>query len=594
MIKRSDSTVPSKTRRQRTERKKQKRRLLVEGLESRRLLAGEITAPFENIDLPAFDSPRNVGTVQAFAYSESETSSQAGLNDFFTNADFVPLGTGPGQEDTIDIQGRLPTVPTAGFLRTDVDTFAFDLKAGDILDISLNGAAGSMNVLYGDGSLWFGTDTNQGTPAPNSPLMTQGNAVAAQVVPEDGRYYLSVAPTVTATNYTAGLRVYRPVAEQLPIGAQQILFVDFDGAIYPGSVFGGGTFVPGTVRVPSLRESLPLLGIQENNEAALNDIITKTMRTVEEQFQTIVSNGNNGDYDATGNPGEYGVQILNSRDHADPGAHPLVTRVIIGGTTEDVEVDTIGLSSTLDVGNFKMDDIVFGVLDGVLDGITGAVEIDNSVGLSDAISAFLGLLVSHEAGHSFGMRHTTNANFFGTIMDEGGDFSQAIGAGQDDIFGTVDDVPVEFADDRFSLNEGLFGTARTPDQLANTLVVGTAGGTLQGRVFQDRNADGSSGSGDPGLGGVTVFADADGDGQLDTLEQSATTAADGTFSINAAPGTYEIVAVAPEAFAATTANPVAASVSLGGNVGNLNFGFTRVVPDVTGFKFADNDGDGGL
>ena len=112
----------------------------------------------------------------------------------------------------------------------DIDTFAFDLRGGDILDIAAQGAAGQYSVYNPDGSFWYGVDDNQAVFYPiDSPLQTEGNSVFAQVVPEDGRYYVQISPVTTSSSYTLGLRVYRPSIESTPIGTQQILYVDFDG-----------------------------------------------------------------------------------------------------------------------------------------------------------------------------------------------------------------------------------------------------------------------------------------------------------------------------------------------------------------------------
>ena len=96
MIKRSESKSNCSSR-GRSDRANKKRRLIIEGLEKRELLAGGGTTP-----IPQFTAPRNIGTVQAFTFIESETLAESGLNDSFIDADVVPLGTGPGQQDTID------------------------------------------------------------------------------------------------------------------------------------------------------------------------------------------------------------------------------------------------------------------------------------------------------------------------------------------------------------------------------------------------------------------------------------------------------------------------------------------------------------
>ena len=105
MFKRNDLKSKSSRRRDRAERAIRKRRMMMEGLEDRRLLAG-IGEP-SGVVLPTYSGPRNIGTVQATPAVESELSNENGLNDSLFNADFINLGTGPGQDDTIDLVGNI-------------------------------------------------------------------------------------------------------------------------------------------------------------------------------------------------------------------------------------------------------------------------------------------------------------------------------------------------------------------------------------------------------------------------------------------------------------------------------------------------------
>ena len=595
MIKRNKSKT-NRSDRKRSVREHRRRRLAIQGLERRELLAGEFG------DIGIYTGPRNVGTVQATQLFESETTAESGRNDYYNTADFVNLGTGPGQIDTIDLSGSMRFTASNSFppeFTTDLDTFAFDLKAGDILDIATYGSAGAYTILDSNGQYWYGVDDPQsfGYPA-DSPLQTLGTASFAQVIPEDGRYYLSLAPTTTEGNYTAGLRVYRPLSESLPIGSQQILYVDMDGGFYPRSVFDSSIPpAPGVVRIPGLRESMPLLGLNPQDTASYNRLIDLTIAETKRMFGELGNSGTNGDYVNTGNPGDFAITILNSRDHADPGFNPLVTRMILGGTVDDIEIDTIGISETLDIGNFSMDDIVIGALDGVLDIVT-TPPIGANASLVEAMGDFLAFLIAHEAGHSFGMRHTTSDTQPTTtftplnIMDEGPgtDFENTIGVGPDGIFGTVDDVDVNFEVDIFSRNEGLDGFNFTPQSLSNTLSSGTVGGGLTGRAYQDLERDGS-GFGDPGLAGVTVFADVNTNGILDADEPRQITGPSGTYALGAMPGSYNVVAIAPVNQSSTTPNSVPVNVSIGSNI-TTDFGFASVFADITGTVFADKDGDG--
>ncbi len=599
MFKRNESKPESSRRRDRKDRVNKKRRLLMEDLEARRLLA--------TLNLPTYDGPRNVGTVQATQFLESETILEVGRNDAFANADVVPLGTGPGQDNTIDVIGTLPFQQTTQFpprFTVDLDTYAVDLRAGDILDISAQGAAGEYSVFFEDGTLWFGVNDNQaiGAYPVDSPLQDFGNAVFAQTVPRDGRYFITVSPFDTSNTYTLGLRAYRPSIESAPIGTRQIIFVDFDGGTYPRAIFNDFAPTPGIIRLPSLRESLPLLGIQAVDDASFNRLIDLTMAETERMFNHLGISGTNGDFNSTGNPGDFGVTILNSRDHADPGLNnPLVTRVIIGGTVADSEIATIGISSTLDVGNFSMDDIVIGLLDGVL-GVVGGVPLAPTASIIDQMGDFLAFLVAHEAAHSFGMRHTASAmspapfpdNEITNIIDEGpgADFGQVIGAGPDGIFGTIDDVDVNFVEDRFSYREGLVGQNHTDDSLSQTLATGTRGGGITGFVFNDSNSDGRSDN-DDGIAGVSVFADINGNGVRDSDEPFSVTAEGGIYTLIATPGDYNIVVNVPPNVTPTTPSIVPVSVSDNQQSSVVvDFGLTSILGGTTGFAFSDNNGNG--
>ncbi|MCA9137092.1 MAG: cadherin-like domain-containing protein [Planctomycetales bacterium] len=616
-----DMTVDSsrsrqrQTHRSRGKNRQQRRRLLMEGLESRRLLAsmgsaGSTNSPIDT-DLFAPTIPRNIGTVPAFIVNESETSGQRGLNDSRFTAEFIPLGTGAGEEDTIDINGSMSlSISPQGNISTDVDTYSFNLRAGDILDVGVVGAGANLTVTYGApaagvtmnprasiGSIWFGTDTNQGLIHPdNSPLMTVGNAVAAQVVPHTGTYNLILAPSNTSVNYTAGLRVYRPVAESLPIGAQQTLYLDFEGGFYPTNLFSGSTNPLGIVRFTSLRSNMGLLGLQDTSDAVYNELIDKTIAQVESDYQSVVREGQNGDFDSTGRPGDFAIRILNSRDAArglypEPSLDdPLVTRMFIGGTVLDSGITGIlGIAQSLDVGNFDMGENAILPIDFFLQAST-IFPISNGSSVLDAVARRIGTTASHEAGHTFGLRHVNGSNSVGAIMDDPGTRRDEfrLGVGPDLIFGTIDDTVSEFAYDQFSLNEGLYGYQDTPNSLAYSLSTGRVGSGITGKVFNDRNRDGND-LGEPGLAGVTVFADIIQNGFIDPTEPVAFTDSNGNYTLNVAGGpTYNIIAQTPPQFAATIPT---VRFAAGGDTG-VDFGFTQVISDVTGTKFADVNGNG--
>ncbi len=571
------------------------RQLSVENLESRQLLAAAIGAG-------TFVAPRNVGTVQAFQVVEVETANQRGVNDVFQRAQAVPLGTGAGQQHTVDIRGNLPPFqqgsPLTGTLAEDVDFYSFNLKAGDILDIAGSGAIGSIDVYFGNGAYWFGTEQNQAIfYPPGSPLMTIGNAVGAQVAPSDGTYYVRLGRANIVTNpiggidnYTLGLRVYRPVMEQQPVGTQQKVFLDFDGAVVSGSVLG----FPGNLRIPSLADSLTLINLTPEEEDLL---INRVLIEVNKRFQSVVTFGSNGSFLETGVPGQFGIQIFNSRDHADPGNDPFTTRAVIGGSSADfLGLPILGIAQYIDIGNFQPAANVFLPVEFFEAAVIGIPRV-SSASLLDILSVRLATTVAHELGHKFGLRHTDPLNAKASIIDTGGTAQvqlNGVGAGPDGVFGSIDDTPIVFPQfDRFEPLEGFFGNQWVASSLAWALSTGKQGGSLTGTVFNDFNRDGvqtGGSSSEPGISGITVFADANGNGQLDAGEIRTVTTSNGSYSLPVGTGNNLISLVAPSGFVFTTA----ASRTATGAATNVNFGLFKPSTEFSGRKFADINGNGFL
>lgn len=571
------------------------RQLSVENLESRQMLAAAIGAG-------TFVAPRNVGTVQAFQVVEVETANQRGVNDVFQRAQAVPLGTGAGQQHTVDIRGNLPPFqqgsPLTGTQVEDVDFYSFNLKAGDILDIAGSGAIGSIDVYFGNGAYWFGTEQNQAIfYPPGSPLMTIGNAVGAQVAPSDGTYYVRLGranivtnPVGGIDNYTLGLRVYRPVMEQQPIGTQQKVFLDFDGAVVSGSVLG----FPGNLRIPSLADSLTLINLTPEEE---NLLINRVLVEVNKRFQSVVTFGSNGSFLETGVPGQFGIQIFNSRDHADPGNDPFTTRAVIGGSSADfLGLPILGIAQYIDIGNFQPAANVFLPVEFFEAAVIGIPRV-SSASLLDILSVRLATTVAHELGHKFGLRHTDPLNAKASIIDTGGTAQvqlNGVGAGPDGVFGSIDDTPIVFPQfDRFEPLEGFFGNQWVASSLAWSLSTGKQGGSLTGTVFNDFNRDGvqtGGSSSEPGISGITVFADVNGNGQLDAGEIRTVTTSNGSYSLPVGTGNNLISLVAPSGFVFTTA----ASRPTNGAATNVNFGLFKPSTEFSGRKFADINGNGFL
>ena len=88
----------------------------------------------------------------------------------------------------------------------------------------------------------------------------------------------------------------------------------------------------------------------------------------------------------------------------------------------------------------------------------------------------VGNFVAHEAGHFLANWHTDQFNDAPNIMDQGGNFGGGIGLGPDGVYGTDDDVDVDFGADVYVPNEGFTGLEETLQSLSFGLSTGTKKG----------------------------------------------------------------------------------------------------------------------
>ncbi|MEM1225399.1 MAG: Ig-like domain-containing protein [Planctomycetota bacterium] len=595
-----------------------KRRLSLEGLETRQLLAGEIGPIAANGTLEEYDGPRNIGTVTALQITEDENFGDLGENDFFQDAQLIPLGTGPGDRDTIDVSGSAGFIPSAFGFQPDVDYYRVELEAGDILDVATLGSTTSFTVLFGEGhannfngELWYGVDTPIGGYPSVSPLQTLGNASFAQVAPSSGNYYIVVAAEGAASTYTMGLRAYRPVTESLPVGQSQTVFLDFDGGLYTRDTFSNlfapdpGFPVGGLVRIPTLQQTLNEAGLVVANDAEYDQVKQIIVDSVREHYAALGVGNVNGDFQSTSQPGDFGIRIVTSDEF--PGDLPndaSVTRVVMGSSTSFPELQVLpnfGIAESVDIGNFDLNETTFVNLDLLAqDGIT--VPRSSTISELEAASLRIAGTVSHEMAHLFGIHHTDPTNLTPSIIDTGATQEESsfnrLGVGPDGILGTSDDMPVRFRTDFFDAATGIFGTEYTPQSLALGLSTGTLGTQVSGQVFNDLNGNGSF-AGDPGLSGVTVFLDLDGDGVLDASDPTATTDGSGNYVFPVSTSTLAtnatVYAVVPAGFEGSTTpfttsvivnNAVVTAISGTATATSLpSFGFESVTSGPTGTVF---------
>jgi hypothetical protein len=129
---------------------------------------------------------------------------------------------------------------------------------------------------------------------------------------------------------------------------------------------------------------------------------------------------------------------------------------------------------------------------------------------------------------------------------------------------------------------------------ASTSIVARA--CIQGQKFEDRDADGVKDPGEPGLAGVRIYVDLNGNGAFDAGEPSAVTAADGTYSISTAgiaDGTYALNEVLPAGYVCSYPASCSHSITVGPGpaVTGQDFGNYRPA-SVSGLKYGDANDNG--
>ncbi|MEQ8821080.1 MAG: PPC domain-containing protein [Sumerlaeia bacterium] len=364
--------------------------------------------------------------------------------------------SGDGPPDTTGTYNLVIDLSTS-----DLDLFAVDVAAGDLLSVRINNgsAAGQISVFDSAGTLRASTTENvvSFSPPPlTAPVLQGGTVTFSQIIETAGTYYVGFS--VGEGAYTADIQVGYPGAIDAPLGTEQILFLDFDGAtINAAALFGSGS--SNAVMSP-LSSFLTGWGLAPSEES---DLIDAIIAVVEENLiDDLRDSGLNGDYATTGIPGEFALTILNSRDDPDPFGQPNVSRVIVGGTIAETGVPTVGIAESIDVGNFYRAETAIVLLDNLSDPDTDNPNSANAYGVQapytkiQAVAQVVGNIVAHEAGHYFGCWHTDQFNVQPELMDQGGNPVNTFGPGPDQTFGTPDDVDVDFGIDVFNGDEGVY------------------------------------------------------------------------------------------------------------------------------------------
>ncbi len=384
----------------------------------------------------------------------------AGYGTFFL-ADPFDSSTGLGNIFGLPLDEGVYTA-TIGLDYFDEQDFVFLLKKGDVFGASLDGAGSKLSLVDRTKTERQGSTQDLSFIMPESPLPT--GQISVNHLADTFGFYKLTAEGMSNGPFTLKLASAFPTLATGTFGDVQTLFIDFDGATVDLSESLFPDLPPGQAiaTLSPLSAFLSRWGIDDADEDL---VIDKIMRVIERSIVKDIKREG-------GNP-FFKIRLLNSRDHQDPFGMENVSRVIVGGTVDELGVRTIGVAQSIDVGNFDTNETAFVLLDFLSDpdpfnpNSLNGITRDPSTSIIDLVGVAVGEITAHEAGHFLGNWHTDQFNDQPNIMDQGGNIEfSVIGVGEDGIFGTNDDVDVQFGRDTFVPSEGYTGIENTLTSIA--------------------------------------------------------------------------------------------------------------------------------
>ena len=450
-------------------------------------------------------------------------------NNFDPALGFIPNGTDTfylavGGFSFFSVPGDLPTNPFVGgtgnvpfdngnytltieLNAVDFEYFAIIANKGDVISAAIAGAGSLMVLDDGTGTRLISQIDSSGFQPGNFP---SGNASFSYVAPSDAIYTIGIPGINGNGSWSMDIDLFRPGLESQPVANRQVVFLDFDGATLNNSIFGASP--SSNVTLSPLSAFLTRWGLTAQDENRLIDeIIAVVDENLNNDMRTLA---NNGDFNSSGIPGEFAIQILNSRDHPDffISGGTNVSRVIIGGTIDELGISTIGIAESIDPGNFATEESAVVLLDLLSETASDPNSLNqygiNNISKIDLVARGVGNITAHEIGHFIGNWHTVNSNGNLNIMDQGGNLSNSVGVGPDNVLGTGDDIDVDFISDFYEPGELYSGVEDCLNTSAFGLSTGKAPGAYRDLLTNDLYYSGGSGDDNititPGLGAKDV------------------------------------------------------------------------------------------
>ncbi len=327
-----------------------------------------------------------------------------------------------------------------------------------------------LEMINTEGVVDFSTISGTFFGSLNSPLPFEGDAVLNYIAPETGLYHFAVLGSVGRYEVNIGASSTGPVINP---GLKQYIYLDFTGeenltrrdfalaSTIPDLEESNPGFLDREINLSPFEDFLENWGI-ENTPENLITVTKKITANVQRNLKAELLEKNiNPNLDVV-IISDYGNQNLGKRiPNILKNANVPFSRIIVGGTAIELGIRTIGISNSIDVGNFGFEDLAVVVLD-LLSGSSDSdnirvirntlnnITLAGGATIEDLVSEYIGNVTSHEAGHFLGCFHTDNTNDILNIMDQGG--SRDLRAGitlRNGIFGDENTVDPTFVTDAY-------------------------------------------------------------------------------------------------------------------------------------------------
>ena len=364
---------------------------------------------------------------------------------------------------------------------SDTDFYEVHLEKGDVFGAAIDVSGGpSIEIYNSNGELEKGATGFGSFGVPESPLPVNGNGVIDYVIERNGDYTVGV--TGGFGDYKLTLGVYKPEFEREKRRVQ-LLWIDYNGGPVSKEPWFGFPLI--TDHTP-FRDFLPAFGLA-NTDSDIRRITRKITHEVRDNLYTelaatrisrnlgVVVLGNDG----TGAPNILDPLIA-SGSFSILGLGFEVSELEVSGTTSEAFINTIGIASTIDPGNYAVNDAALVLLDVISGPFTGFsadltfrlndVVLAPGVSREDMVTTVIGNITAHEAGHYLGNFHTDGFSPIQTIMDQGpGGLFNLAGIGPSGIFGGPDATDVSFETDLYAVSEGFRGDENTAQNTVSAL-----------------------------------------------------------------------------------------------------------------------------